>query len=443
MKIFVSGCLFLLGMFVTGNVSSQPIDQEISQQVREGKQEGQNLENLAELPQQPNENTAVNSVKIEFGTSGIDYKKNAVKLYNFSDELLTAVKSCLPYQEDFTKNNPDLAQLGSFFGGIDFKVMVDIKGMNDNMCHFIISQKLQGIQNINFDCQVSKEQLNEIYAAMQDRSKQLVTETFTTYSEVERKDGSIEKFPVNTTMTDGRFNIVLAKLQKSACKVTENKATAEEKQAAGENMDTFSDIFLNSLQNCEPYKENKQFLIINEKVEILGKQGEKCHLKYQGFDLLLPSHLWTEVTKFSDLKNLLKDKTVSRYTPQYDLNGLVSQLSDCAQQKRNGRLSGTRKSTFGSLEKEESFSVSSDAGDCVVEVGHILSIDGQKTDYSKVCRVPTYRVLSILEELQLQVDDAEDDSENYSVAERQKKLKAVAANEELLFSKLEELGYCQ
>ena len=138
MKIFVSGCLFLLGMFVTGNVSSQPIDQEISQQVREGKQEGQNLENLAELPQQPNENTAVNSVKIEFGTSGIDYKKNAVKLYNFSDELLTAVKSCLPYQEDFTKNNPDLAQLGSFFGGIDFKVMVDIKGMNDNIQSLVV-----------------------------------------------------------------------------------------------------------------------------------------------------------------------------------------------------------------------------------------------------------------------------------------------------------------
>lgn len=98
--------------------------------------------------------------------------------------------------------------MADFLGG-KFKIMITIKGLTlKDDCLFNVSQDMGFLSTINYDCEVSPQQLNEIYQAMLDRSEEPVTETFTTYTEIEDSNGNISQNPTETTMTDSKFNVI-------------------------------------------------------------------------------------------------------------------------------------------------------------------------------------------------------------------------------------------
>ena len=128
---------------------------------------------------------------------------NDVNLYNFSADLIHAAENCMPYEEDFTTNNPELQAIGKFMGNRDFNINVKIKGKNLNTgkCEFEIQQAIKGISSATYNCAIDEQQQTELIAAMKDRSTTPVTETYTTYSEMELPDGTTKQIPTQTTQT--------------------------------------------------------------------------------------------------------------------------------------------------------------------------------------------------------------------------------------------------
>ena len=159
--------------------------------------------------------------------------------YNFSDSLLQATKGCSPYTEDVAEKNPQMASLAELFGGNEWKILIDIKGFNqDKLCHFTVSQNAGEITFSEYDCLASAEQMAELHKAMLDRSSQPVTETFTTYAEISDGNGNFQKSPIEMTMTD---SLLISLGQKSETQLAQSNVKNRMKKAKR----TFSTIITN------------------------------------------------------------------------------------------------------------------------------------------------------------------------------------------------------
>ena len=210
-------------------------------------------------------------MSVSFDMSSVTTKTSDVKLYNFSPELINAAQNCTPYQEDFIKNNPDLGQNIPMLGGAKLAVNINILGYNEQgKCQFSVQQDITGLAKTTYNCLISPERQKDLINAMQDRSTTPITATFTTYSTIDYGDGRIEKQPLEQTMTDGKFNIVWAQTIAQDCQIKEEAPSAQEQQNLVEDMQTFSEAFLASLQKCQPASEEKQLFILTEKAEIIG-----------------------------------------------------------------------------------------------------------------------------------------------------------------------------
>ena len=150
---------------------------------------------------------AAQGFSFTFDGKNMQMSSQQATLYHFSEGLLDAVLNCRPYFEDFSANNPDIKKAGAFLGGADLSITVDVKGEDKGQCFFEVTNKLEGLSSTTYYCSVSEKQRKEIYEAMLDRSTQPVTESFETFSTVTTADGKVSKQPVQTTMTDSRFNV--------------------------------------------------------------------------------------------------------------------------------------------------------------------------------------------------------------------------------------------
>lgn len=371
-----------------------------------------------------------------------------ITLYNFSDSLLQAVKDCSPYAEDFAKNNPQMASLAGLFGGNDWKILIDIKGFNqDNLCHFTVSQNAGEFTLSEYDCLTSAEQTAELHKAMLDRSTQPVTETFTTYAEISDGSGNFEKSPIETTMTDSLFNITWAKISADACTISHKEPDENSQKTFLDNYNKFSDSFVSDIQNCRPAEETKSMLFMSETVTVEGKEDELCKIGYSPFELRIPDEKLKEITSLEQIRTLAADMSYSRYLPKYINSGLLFMLDKCARSKSPMSYQGmsqTQSNEF--MQIYQNLKTEYKDGKCTVTFGNKLTINNTEKDYSRTCVLQTEDVTSLLQpykELleQTREKTTKNDDGSYSF-QSETSDDATEKADNTLEEKMQELNFC-
>lgn len=333
---------------------------------------------------------------VSFDMSSVTTKTSDVKLYNFSPELINAAQNCTPYQEDFIKNNPDLGQNIPMLGGAKLAVNINILGYNEQgKCQFSVQQDITGLAKTTYNCLISHERQKDLINAMQDRSTTPITATFTTYSTIDYGDGRIEKQPLEQTMTDGKFNIVWAQTIAQDCQIKEESPSAQEQQNLVEDMQTFSEAFLASLQKCQPASEEKQLFILTEKAEIIGIEDKGCHIKYADFDLYVPLDKLSSIKTMEDIKTLTGDKNISQYTPQFITLGLKEELHACLSSS-SYHQGASETTSSGNITVKNQMSSEKRDNECVLTFTNTLNNNGETREYKKICRIPLSKIAELL-----------------------------------------------
>lgn len=325
-----------------------------------------------------------------------------ITLYNFGDSLLKAAESCAPYSEDFAKNNPQMASLAELFGGNDWKILIDIKGYNqDNLCRVTVRQNAGEFTLSEYDCLISGEQLAELHKAMLDCSTQPVTETFTSYAEISDGNGNFQKSPIETTMTDSLFNITWAKISSAACTISHKEPDASSRKNFLENYNKFSDSFIENLQNCRPAEETKSMLFMSESVTIQGKEDGHCKIGYSPFELKLPDEKLKEITSLEQIRTLAADTAYSRYIPEYINDGLLFMLDRCTRRQTPTPYQGTSQTKSNEfIQIRQNLASEYKDGECTVIFGNKLTVDNIEKDYSRTYILKTEYIASLLQPYQ-------------------------------------------
>lgn len=294
--------------------------------------------------------TTVSAISGEFSFSSdtdsqtMTMQNDEATLYNFSDNLVAAAENCQSYSENFTDFNPDLKEVGAIFGNTDFEILVDIKGLSEDLCKFDVTQKIMGSRIINH-CSVNTDERKEIIAAMLDRSKELITETFTSYAIIEEGNNT-RRTPIQNTLTDTHFNIVFSKIMGNNCQQETQEPTEEEMEKMKKEFKSLSESFQQSLAKCNPDKETKLMIFFPITVEIVGKENNLCLIKYDDFDLHIPEDRITKITSLDDLDELLNNKNIATYNQKdtYDTSNLLDIIDNCTSQ------TSSSSKTIGSVE---------------------------------------------------------------------------------------------
>ena len=318
--------------------------------------------------------------------------KENVSLYNFSEDLLKAAAECSIYSEDFSQNNPNVkSAMSEMFGNTDFTVPVEILGKDGDLCHFTVGYSLNGVGGTKYDCRLTDEQKAELIAAMQDRSTELVTETFTV-PQIDEADG-----PVETTMTAGKFDIVLNKLQATACKAKEILPSDAETEEAQKRFQQLPNEFISALANCESAEISREVVFFTQKTTIIGWNEDKCHVTYDDFDLNIPRAELGNILTYNDLDRLCENPEIAvyDYTKNYDYENLMFTLKNC----RNNRSASQRLSnrTTGILETRNGLEAQYRDGACHLTFVNEVAVKDNKKDYSVVCMAEESIISEILE----------------------------------------------
>lgn len=333
---------------------------------------------------------AKTSVSITFnGKNKSEVKTNEVTLYNFSDDLLNAVKHCSPYQEDFIKHNPNLKNMGFMFGGADFQVLIDIKGFTNEMCDFVITQKFVGVGGTENICSVDKEALAKILDAMNDKSSNLITQTFTTKSKMIDENGQVlELDEVENKVTGSAFDIMLTKVMGNNCYTKEIEPTQEETDYAKAKMLAFSDKFINSLKSCTPDKEVKSMFFVTKYAEIIGKKQGLCHVQNADFNFYISEDKISEITGFDKLYNLVTDNNIAKYraSEHYSLSLILPMIQKCSNSRFRSQGGGSMES-YDKIKIKYGVSSEYNKGICALRIANELIIDEKTKDYSIQCNI--------------------------------------------------------
>ena len=347
---------------------------------------------LAALP--VNAQQASNPDTIDFSvqtqSTGINVTNKAPKKINFGEALLKAAKDCSPYSENLVDTNPDWKKYARIFGTTAGAVNVTIEGKNNNgQCLFSVENALIGLQTLRYDCAISPQEQQELYAAMTDPSSTPVTETFTTYITMELPDGKTEKIPTQMTMTDLKFNIVWNKLMANACTKQTEEPSEKALDQIKDQMLSFSPQFIDNLKKCLPSKETKQFLFLSFDVEIKGMKGDQCQIDIDPFEL------YPNQSELADLTTLEKVFTFAetkgddqvKYMPQYPSDGITLALEAC--RKGTLRYEGVKSSqSFGNIKIRKGIQSSFKDGICQIKLANVIERNGQKKGYGKICQIP-------------------------------------------------------
>lgn len=397
---------------------------------------------------------SVQSAEFQFSLDGDEMiqKASAVRLYNFSDKLIESAENCTPYLEDFTAQNPELRELGAVLGGLELQVMVDVQGQKDNKCLFSISQVLKGMGGTKYICSIDEEQRKELVRAMKSRSTELLTETYTSYMISENQiENTVEKIPVETTMTDGLFNITMAKIMANSCDTEEYIPTEEEQQSAQDNFNKFSDYFKESLKMCTPDIEERTFFFISVKAEILGKKGDRCLVRYDAFDLLVSKEMADELSGFDDLDELIKKSDVAEYNKKsdYETVGLLFEIKNCYA-NQNNNLRGnflsknptTKSFSSGSIKIIQGLSFEYKNSQCVVKLNNKVEIDNLVQDYGLSCLVKEDVWRNIQEKYADILVQGEEKSETEFISFGMEDRKLTENTDKEIFEYLKSNGFC-
>lgn len=336
------------------------------------------------------------SISIENGKIKAE-STNDVNLYNFSEDLLQAAENCMPYEEDFTDNNPEFQAIGKFMGNRDFDISVKIKGKNlsTDKCEFEITQSVKGISSATYNCAIDEEEQEELVAAMKDRSTTPITETYTTYTTVSDSNGE-RKIPTQTTQTGSKFKVTLSKIIASSCETEVEEPSEQERQATAAEIIAFSDNFQNALQACAPAEEVKRIFFYRDKFEILGYEDGSCHIRSQNYDYYIPTEQLALITNIAALQQLNTNKEIAFYRPTYLTNGLVEAIKTCKEDNApTNRYSDSME--FNNQKIDRQISAQKTPSGCRITFSNIVQTDAQSEEYIQDCLI-TDKAMAYVEE---------------------------------------------
>ncbi|MBO4643566.1 MAG: hypothetical protein J5716_03035 [Alphaproteobacteria bacterium] len=316
-------------------------------------------------------------------------------LYRFTDELKNAAKDCSPYEEDFSATNPILKTVTKFFGLDDISTFIRVKGKNEKgFCDFSIVSQMDDIVVSDQVCSVSPEQLTNIYDAMTDQSTERITETFTTYITYSKPDGTKEKKPMQTTVTDTKMNIAWQKISGTACEKREIKFSDQDMKRLQRKTFALPKDFIESLQICRPAKAEKNITFFSMTAEITGVKSGLCQIKMPPFELSLNKKHVQKIETWIDFYSFAEDPATAKYIPEYSTMGLSGTMKACAYGDKQYNA-GSESSSFGDVKIAKGLSSSFSDDVCTITFKNTMEIKGKTTDYSKICKLSKEDVIKM------------------------------------------------
>ncbi len=194
------------------------------------------------------------------------------------------------------------------------------------------------------------------------------------------------------------------------------------------NPSNFSADFMSSLYQCQPAKE-QQNLSGFEEVSIIGSVDGRCQLKYDDFILAVPNELLPNIHSMSDIRQLLINKDIAHYQPQYEYAGLLRELNICSK-SFVGHNAYLHRQNRNGVSITKGLTSKTEKGGCTIRLLNQLNMNDSFRDYSVVCRIPANDMQLILGAYTDLLND------NNAADEAFKK-----ADAEIMF-RLQQVGYC-
>ena len=357
-------------------------------------------------------------------------------LYHFTDELKNAAKDCAPYEEDFSATNPILKTITKFFGLDDISTFIRIKGKNDKgFCDFSIVSQMDDIVVSDQVCSVSPERLTEIYTAMTDTSTDQVTETFTTYMTYSKPDGTKEKKPMETTVTDTKMNIAWRKISEGSCEKKKIDFSEQDMKRLQRKTFALPADFIESMRVCRPAKAEKNITFFAMTAEITGVKKGYCQIKMPPFELSLNKKHIQKIETWMDFYSFADDPALAKYVPEYSTIGLSASMKSCVFGNKTHEA-GSESNSLGNIKISKRLSSAFNDDVCTITFKNTTEINGKTTDYSKICNVPKADLLKMLP-----VDLEKEKENGFSISlpfsEEERKLSAE------LYEKLKKSSFCK
>lgn len=194
------------------------------------------------------------------------------------------------------------------------------------------------------------------------------------------------------------------------------------------NPSNFSADFMSSLYQCQPAKE-QQNISGFEEVSIIGSVDGRCQLKYDDFILAVPNELLPNIHSMSDIRQLLINKDIAHYQPQYEYAGLLRELNICSK-SFVGHNAYLHRQNRNGVSITKGLTSKTEKGGCTIRLLNQLNMNDSFRDYSVVCRIPANDMQLILGAYTDLLND------NNAADEAFKK-----ADAEIMF-RLQQVGYC-
>lgn len=195
------------------------------------------------------------------------------------------------------------------------------------------------------------------------------------------------------------------------------------------NPSDFSADFMGALYECSPAEE-RQNISGYEVVSILGKVNGRCQLKYDDFVLTLPTELLPNIHSMTDIRQLLQNKDVAQYQPQYEYAGLLRELNVCSQ-SGSGHNAYLHRQTRNEVSITKGLTSKVKDGGCTIRLLNQLSMNDSFQDYSVTCHIPASDMELILEAYADLLADKNPSEDAYKKADA-----------EIMF-RLQQVGYCK
>lgn len=311
--------------------------------------------------------------------------------YHFSNSLITSIRNCNKYNEEFTKINPDLADMDATCQRFDIK----INGiLTDNLCHATITHKTQNHGKTTYRCKLTRSQRNELYNAIMTRSAEPITSTFTVFEEYEDEQGNTYREPTIKTMTDSLINITLEKLRLNACEATYEEPTPASQQQFAEYILTFSDNFQKKLQTCTPAQEYIRTPYLTKPIKIIGKEANTCVIDSSAFIYHIPMSEINKLTNYDQLSVFATDPQIAQYSPSPDLKHTLFALDAC--QKEEEYSSSIFTQMINAIQMTKQTLAYNQDHDCVIKYREEVSRPDYYEEYETVCVFPDSEIADLI-----------------------------------------------
>jgi len=271
---------------------------------------------------------------------------------------------------------------------------------------------------------------------MIDRSGEMVEEAYTSYYEYGEEGKPLNRAPQQNTIKGTRFDVWAAKIMAQYCVSKHNEPTEEQRKEVIKKQTALSENFKKALLTCTPTKDFQQVRMIDMEAEIIGMENDKCHVKYEGFDLYIPMLKMADITSWLDIMELCEDDTISKYTPKYYTDGAMFALYDCMQ---GNSVSGG--SSMRTNNVERGFKAKREKNKCILTFLNKIKGEDNVQDYSKICEVNVASIAVILQPYETLIQNNKGVNEDGHYSSHSSDEQTRKADKEI-FELLEKSGVC-